>query len=46
MALNNLTNQQAKMNYEHLCELQNLLGIACILHLLDLRMFSALSLHK
>ncbi len=36
MVLNNLTNQQAKMNYEHLCDLQILLGLACILSLLEL----------
>jgi hypothetical protein len=36
MVLNNLTNQQVKMNYGHLCDLQILLGlIACILFLLE-----------
>jgi hypothetical protein len=35
MALNNLTNQQAKQNYEHFCDLQILLGLACILTLLE-----------
>jgi hypothetical protein len=35
MVLDSLTNQQAKQNYEHLCELQTLLGLACILPLLE-----------
>jgi hypothetical protein len=35
MALDNLTNQQAKQNYEHLCDFQTLLGLAYILPLLE-----------
>jgi len=35
MTLDNPTNQQAKQNYEHLCDLQILLGLACILLLLE-----------
>jgi hypothetical protein len=35
MALDNLTNQQTKQNYEHLCDLQILLGLACIFPLLE-----------
>jgi hypothetical protein len=35
MALDNLINQQAKKNYEHLCDLQILLGLACILPILE-----------
>ncbi len=35
MVLDNPTNQQAKQNYEHLCDLQILLGLACILPLLE-----------
>jgi hypothetical protein len=35
MALDNLTNQQATQNYEHLRDLQILLGLACILPLLE-----------
>jgi hypothetical protein len=31
MALDNLANQQAKLNYERLCDLQVLLGLSCIL---------------
>jgi hypothetical protein len=31
MALDSLTNQQAKLNYENLCDLQVLLWFACIL---------------
>jgi hypothetical protein len=34
MAMDSLTNHQAKLNYEHLCELQILLVLACILPLL------------
>jgi hypothetical protein len=33
--LDNPTNQQAKLNYENLCDLQVLLGLACILPLLE-----------
>jgi hypothetical protein len=35
MALDSLTNQQAKLNYENLCDLQVLLGLAYILPLLE-----------
>jgi hypothetical protein len=35
MALDNPTNQWAKLNYENLCDLQVLLGFACILPLLE-----------
>ncbi len=35
MTLDNPTNQQANMNYEHLCDLQILLAFACILILLE-----------
>jgi hypothetical protein len=35
MTLNNLANQQAKQNYEHLCDLQILLGLAYVLPLLE-----------
>ncbi len=35
MALDNLKNQQANQNYEHLCDLQILLGFAHILPLLE-----------
>jgi hypothetical protein len=35
MALDSLTYQQAKLNYENLCDLQVLLGLACILPLLE-----------
>jgi len=35
MTLNNLTSQQAKQNYEHLCDLQILLGLAYVLPLLE-----------
>ncbi len=35
MALDNPINQQAKHNYEHLCDLQILLGLSCILSLLE-----------
>jgi hypothetical protein len=35
MALDSLTNQEAKHNYEHLCDLHILLGLACILPLLE-----------
>jgi hypothetical protein len=35
MTLNNLTNQQAMLNYEHLCDIYILLGLACILPLLE-----------
>jgi len=35
MMLNNLTNQQAKQNYQYLCDLQILLGLACVLPLLE-----------
>ncbi len=35
MALDSLTNQQAKQNYEHLCDLQTFLKLACILPLLE-----------
>jgi hypothetical protein len=33
--MDNRTNQQAKLNYENLCDLQVLLGLACILPLLE-----------
>jgi hypothetical protein len=35
MALDNTTNQQAKLNYEKLCDLQVLLGLSYILPLLE-----------
>jgi hypothetical protein len=35
MTLNNLTNQQAMLNYQHLCDIHILLGLACILPLLE-----------
>ncbi len=35
MALDSLTNQQAQLNHENLCDLQVLLGFACILPLLE-----------
>jgi hypothetical protein len=35
MALDNLTNQQVMLNYEHLCEIHILLGLACIFPLLE-----------
>jgi hypothetical protein len=35
MALNNLTNYQAMLNYAHLCDLHILLGFAYILPLLE-----------
>jgi hypothetical protein len=34
-AMDNPTNHQVKLNYEHLCDLQTLLGLACILLLLE-----------
>jgi len=34
MAKDSLTNHQTKLNYEHLCNLEILLMLACILHLL------------
>ncbi len=34
MALDNLTNHQATLNYEYFCYLQLLFGLACILPLL------------
>ncbi len=34
MVRDSLTNHQTKLNYEHLCNLQILLVLACILHLL------------
>jgi hypothetical protein len=34
MALDNLTNHQVMLNYEHLCDLHFLLEFACILPLL------------
>jgi len=36
VALDNLTNQQAKLNYEQLCDLHVLLAVVCILLLLKL----------
>jgi hypothetical protein len=33
--MDSFTNHQAKFNYEHLCDLQILLVLACILHLLE-----------
>jgi uncharacterized protein YlaN (UPF0358 family) len=38
MMLDNLTIQQAKQNYEHLCDLQILLGLVCIYHFWNLCM--------
>jgi hypothetical protein len=35
MALDSPTNQQAKLNNENLCDLQVLLGLGCILPLLE-----------
>jgi hypothetical protein len=35
MAMDSLTNHQTKLNYEHLCDLQMLLVLACILPLLE-----------
>ncbi len=35
MAMDSFTNHQAKLNYEHLCDLQILLVLACILPLLE-----------
>jgi hypothetical protein len=35
MMLNNLTNEQTKYNYEHLCDLHILLGLTYILPLLE-----------
>ncbi len=35
VALDSPTNQQAKMNYENLCDFQVLLGLVCILPLLE-----------
>jgi hypothetical protein len=35
MILDSFVNQQAKQNYEHLCDLRILLGLACILPLLE-----------
>jgi hypothetical protein len=35
MALDSPTNQQAKLNYENLCDFQVLLGLVCILPLLE-----------
>ncbi len=35
MALDIFINHQVKLNYEHLCDLQFLLGLACILPLLE-----------
>jgi len=41
MALDNFTNQQAMLNYEHFCDLQLLLGLVCILPLLEFCTFSS-----
>jgi len=35
MVLDNPTNQQVKLNYKNLCDLQVLLGLVCILPLLE-----------
>jgi hypothetical protein len=35
MALDNPTNQQVKLNHENLCDLQVLLGLVCILPMLE-----------
>jgi len=35
MAIDQNINQQAKFNYEHLCDLQILLGLACIFPMLE-----------
>ncbi len=35
MTLDNPTNQQAELNYEKLCDFQVLLGLSCILPLLE-----------
>jgi hypothetical protein len=35
MAMDYNTNQPTKLNYEHLCDLQILLGLACILPMLQ-----------
>ncbi len=35
MALDNAKNQQAMLNYEHLCDFHVLLGLACIFPLLE-----------
>jgi hypothetical protein len=35
MALDSPTNQQIKLNYENLCDLQVLLGLVCIMPLLE-----------
>ncbi len=35
MAMDNFTNHQAKFNCEHLCDLQILLELSCILPLLE-----------
>jgi len=35
ITLDDPTNQEAKNNYEHLCDLQILLGLICILPLLE-----------
>jgi len=35
ITLDNPTNQQAMLNYEHLCDIHILLGLACILPLLE-----------
>jgi hypothetical protein len=35
MVVDSFTNHQAKLNYEHLCDLQILLVLACILPLLE-----------
>jgi len=34
MALDNLTNNQVMLNYEHLCDLQIMFKLSCILSLL------------
>jgi hypothetical protein len=39
MALNNLTDQQVMLNYEHLCDLRIFLGLACIYPYWNLCMF-------
>jgi hypothetical protein len=35
MVMDNSTNQQVKFNFEHLCDLQIMFGLACILLFLE-----------
>jgi hypothetical protein len=45
ITLDNPTNQEAKNNYEHLCDLQILLGLICILPLLEY-VHALINLHR